>query len=222
MSYKQDRSVQSWESGGYCEQCHSRFLQRLLKQHSVLLRSVTWISASSLGWEIANFEVGLCKWKCTGLAGCRCEGITGHYFLMLCHTECMPGLAASASVRLSLLLGHLHCSSITAWEVSQWARSQNASSWKATSFYFRVNLLMLCCRWVWSFPKSILRFSVSPFCAEGWSLFMFPLHSLLETVLEAFHFDHETLEKQLVTIDSEGELSAPDGRNATSKHSKCS
>lgn len=47
---------------------------------------------------------------------------------------------------------------------------------------------------------------------------MFPLRSLLETVLEAFHFDHETLEKQLVTIDSEGELSAPDGRNATSKY----
>uniref|UniRef100_A0A8C0AVP8 UTP20 small subunit processome component n=1 Tax=Buteo japonicus TaxID=224669 RepID=A0A8C0AVP8_9AVES len=32
--------------------------------------------------------------------------------------------------------------------------------------------------------------------------------SLLETVLEAFHFDHETLEKQLVTIDNQGELSA--------------
>uniref|UniRef100_A0A8C4U3G8 UTP20 small subunit processome component n=1 Tax=Falco tinnunculus TaxID=100819 RepID=A0A8C4U3G8_FALTI len=34
--------------------------------------------------------------------------------------------------------------------------------------------------------------------------------SLLETVLEAFHFDHETLEKQLLTIGSQGELSAPD------------
>jgi len=33
--------------------------------------------------------------------------------------------------------------------------------------------------------------------------------SLLETVLEAFHFDHETLEKQLVTIENQGELSAP-------------
>uniref|UniRef100_A0A8D0EWH1 UTP20 small subunit processome component n=1 Tax=Strix occidentalis caurina TaxID=311401 RepID=A0A8D0EWH1_STROC len=32
--------------------------------------------------------------------------------------------------------------------------------------------------------------------------------SLLETVLEAFHFDHETLEKQLLTIDNQGELSA--------------
>lgn len=38
---------------------------------------------------------------------------------------------------------------------------------------------------------------------------MFSSCSLLETVLEAFHFDHETLEKQLVTIDDQGELSVP-------------
>lgn len=34
---------------------------------------------------------------------------------------------------------------------------------------------------------------------------MFSFCSLLETVLEAFHFDHKTLEKQLVTIDNQGE-----------------
>uniref|UniRef100_A0A803XPU0 UTP20 small subunit processome component n=1 Tax=Meleagris gallopavo TaxID=9103 RepID=A0A803XPU0_MELGA len=34
--------------------------------------------------------------------------------------------------------------------------------------------------------------------------------SLLETVLEAFHFDHETLEKQLTTVENQGELSGGD------------
>lgn len=42
--------------------------------------------------------------------------------------------------------------------------------------------------------------------------------SLLETVLEAFHFDHETLEKQLTTIENQGELSAPDAPSDCSEN----
>lgn len=161
------------------------------------------------------------------------EGLADHCFLTLCLTECMPAVAASAPVRLSLLLGHLHCSSTTVCEVSQWARSLNASSWKATRFYFlgcyfRINLLKLHCHWVWNFLKSsfkvsvVLGYAASPFWVESWSLFVFSFHSLLETVLEAFHFDHKTLEKQLVTIENQGELSAPDCRNTTSNCWKCS
>lgn len=52
-------------------------------------------------------------------------------------------------------------------------------------------------------------YAAPPFCAESLSLFVCFFFSLLETVLEAFHFDHETLEKQLVTIENQGELSAP-------------
>lgn len=50
---------------------------------------------------------------------------------------------------------------------------------------------------------------------------MFSFCSLLETVLEAFHFDHKTLEKQLVTIDNQGELFVFACKNATSKLLKC-
>lgn len=88
----------------------------------------------------------------------------------------------------------------------------------------------LCCNVTESevFQKALLKFSVvlvyaaSPFIVEDWSLVMFSFCSLLERVLEAFHFDHETLEKQLVTIDNQGEISAPDCRNTTSNCSKCS
>lgn len=107
----------------------------------------------------------LCKWKWTQLCNwvwLSCKGLTGCCFLMLCPTVCMWALAVSAPAWLYLLLGYLHCSSTTVCEVSQWARPQNASSWKAASFYFpmsyfRINLFKPHCHWVWNFFKCVFK-----------------------------------------------------------------
>lgn len=46
-----------------------------------VLRSITWILTSFLGWEIADLRWSYASESGHGLGACDYEGLTGHYFL---------------------------------------------------------------------------------------------------------------------------------------------